>query len=55
MKEKYVGYVLNSIDYKDSDSLLSVLCKDGLISMRARGIKKINSKKKIGHICLIIF
>ena len=44
MKEKYVGYVLNSIDYKDSDSLLIVLCKDGLISMRARGIKKINSK-----------
>ena len=29
MKEKYVGYVINSIDYKDSDSLLSVLCEDG--------------------------
>ncbi|MBO7257499.1 MAG: recombination protein O N-terminal domain-containing protein, partial [Alphaproteobacteria bacterium] len=44
MKEKYVGYVINSIDYKDNDSILSVLCKDGLISLRARGVKKINSK-----------
>lgn len=44
MKEKYVGYVINSIDYKDSDSLLSVLCKDGVVCLRARGVKKINSK-----------
>ena len=44
MKEKYVGYVINSIDYKDNDSILSVLCKEGLISLRARGVKKINSK-----------
>lgn len=44
MKEKYVGYVINSIDYKDSDSLLSVLCEDGLVCLRARGVKKINSK-----------
>ncbi len=44
MKEKYVGYVLNSIDYKDSDSLLSVLCEDGVVCLRARGVKKINSK-----------
>lgn len=44
MKEKYVGYVINSIDYKDNDSILSVLCKDGLVSLRARGVKKINSK-----------
>lgn len=44
MKEKCVGYVINSIDYKDNDSLLSVLCKDGLVCLRARGVKKINSK-----------
>lgn len=44
MKEKLVGYVINSIDYKDSDSILSVLCKDGITSLRARGVKKINSK-----------
>lgn len=44
MKERYVGYVINSIDYKDNDSILSVLCEDGLISLRARGVKKINSK-----------
>lgn len=44
MKEKYVGYVLNSIDYKDNDSLLSVLCEDGLICLRARGVKKVNSR-----------
>jgi len=44
MKERYVGYVINSIDYKDNDSILSVLCVDGLVSLRARGVKKINSK-----------
>ena len=44
MKERYTGYVLNSIDYKDSDSLVNVLCEDGLICLRARGVKKINSK-----------
>ena len=44
MKEKYVGYVINSIDYKDNDSLLSVLCKEGVVCLRARGVKKINSK-----------
>lgn len=44
MKERYTGYVLNSIDYKDNDSLVNVLCEDGLICLRARGVKKINSK-----------
>lgn len=44
MKEKYTGYVINSIDYKDNDSLLSVLCEDGLVCLRARGVKKVNSK-----------
>jgi DNA repair protein RecO (recombination protein O) len=44
MKEKYTGYVLNSIDYKDNDCLVNVLCEDGLVCLRARGTKKINSK-----------
>lgn len=44
VKERYTGYVLNSIDYKDNDSLVSVLCEDGLVCLRARGVKKINSK-----------
>lgn len=44
MKEKLVGYVINSIDYKDSDSILSILCKDGITPLRARGVKKINSR-----------
>lgn len=44
MKERYTGYVLGSIDYKDSDSLVNVLCPDGLVCLRARGVKKINSK-----------
>lgn len=44
MKEKLVGYVLGSIDYKDSDSLVNVLSEDGVICLRARGVKKINSK-----------
>lgn len=47
MKEKYTGYVLNTIDYKDNDSLVNVLCDDGLICLRARGVKKINSKNAI--------
>ena len=41
MKERYVGYVINSIDYKENDSLLSVLCEDGVICLRARGVKKL--------------
>lgn len=44
MKERYTGYVLNCIDYKDNDSIVSILCSEGLISLRARGVKKINSK-----------
>lgn len=44
MKERYTGYVLNSIDYKDSDSLVSVLCEEGVVCLMARGVKKINSK-----------
>ena len=44
MKERYTGYVLNSIDYKDNDSIVNVLCEDGLVCLRARGVKKINSK-----------
>ena len=44
MKERYTGYVLNSIDYKENDSLVSVLCEDGVVCLRARGVKKINSK-----------
>ena len=44
MREKYTGYVLNSIDYKDNDCLVNVLCDGGLVCLRARGAKKINSK-----------
>ena len=44
MKERYTGYVLNSIDYKDNDCLVNVLCEDGVVCLRARGVKKINSK-----------
>ena len=44
MKEKYTGYVLNTIDYKDNDSLVNVLCRDGVVCLRARGVNKVNSK-----------
>ena len=44
MKNKFCGYVIDSIDYKDNDSIVTVLCEDGLISLKARGTKKINSK-----------
>ena len=44
MKEKLVGYVLGTVDYKDSDSLVNVLSEDGVVCLRARGVKKISSK-----------
>ena len=44
MKNKFCGYVIDSIDYKDNDSIVTVLCEDGLISLKARGAKKITSK-----------
>ena len=44
MKQKFCGYVIDSVDYKDNDSIVTVLCKDGLVSLKARGVKKINSK-----------
>ena len=44
MKEKFRGYVIDSIDYKDNDSIVTILSEDGLISLKARGSKKITSK-----------
>ena len=44
MKDKFCGYVIDSVDYKDSDSIVTVLSKDGLVSLKARGSKKIASK-----------
>ena len=44
MKDKFCGYVIDSVDYKDSDSIVTVLSQNGLISLKARGNKKINSK-----------
>lgn len=44
MKSKFCGYVIDSVDYKDNDSIVTVLSKDGLISFKARGSKKVSSK-----------
>ena len=44
MKNKFCGYVIDSVDYKDNDSIVTVLCQDGLVSFKARGSKKITSK-----------
>lgn len=44
MKNKFCGYVIDSVDYKDNDSIVTVLSQDGLVSLKARGVKKINSK-----------
>lgn len=44
MKDKFCGYVIDSIDYKDNDSIITVLSPNGLISLKARGTKKIASK-----------
>lgn len=44
MKDKFCGYVIDSVDYKDNDSIVTVLSEQGLISLKARGTKKITSK-----------
>lgn len=44
MKNKFCGYVIDSVDYKDNDSIVTVLSEDGLVSFKARGSKKITSK-----------
>jgi len=44
MKSKFSGYVIDSVDYKDNDSIVTVLSPEGLISLKARGTKKITSK-----------
>lgn len=44
MKNKFCGYVIDSVDYKDNDSIVTVLCENGLVSFKARGSKKITSK-----------
>ena len=44
MKDKFCGYVIDSVDYKDNDSIVTILSPNGLISLKARGTKKITSK-----------
>ena len=44
MKNKLCGYVIDSVDYKDNDSIVTILSSDGLVSLKARGSKKITSK-----------
>ena len=45
MTDKYEGIILSSSDYKEADSLISVLLKDkGLVSFVVKGSKKMTSK-----------
>ena len=45
MQKIYQGIVLKSVPYKESDAIITLLTKEyGLISFKARGIHKINSK-----------
>lgn len=44
MKNKFCGYVIDSVDYKDNDSIVTILSQDGLVTLKARGTKKINSR-----------
>ena len=44
MKTKFNGYVIDSVDYKDNDSIVMVLSPTGLVSLKARGVKKISSR-----------
>ena len=38
------GYVIRNVPYGESDAIVSVLTEEGIISFKARGIKKITSK-----------
>ena len=44
MKNKFCGYVIDSVDYKDNDSIVTILSQEGLVTLKARGTKKITSK-----------
>lgn len=45
MQKIYQGIILKSVPYKESDAIITLLTKtDGLISFKARGVHKINSK-----------
>ena len=44
MQKIYQGIILKSVPYKESDAIITLLTKEGLISFKARGIHKINSK-----------
>ena len=45
MQKIYQGIILKSVPYKESDVIITLLTKEeGLISFKARGIHKINSK-----------
>lgn len=48
MKNDVEGVVLRKTDYRDADAILSVLSKDGKVSILARGINKIKSKNAYG-------
>lgn len=46
MNDCFRGYVLRTVDYKDNDLILSILTEDEIVTVLARGTKKINSKRK---------
>ncbi len=41
------GFVIHISDYKETDCIINFLCRDGVVSFRARGIKKPTSKNHI--------
>lgn len=48
MIDKFEGIILSTTDYKEADSLITVLLKDiGLVSLVVRGAKKMSSKLAI--------
>lgn len=40
------GYTIRLSDYKDSDCIVTFLTKDGVLTFRARGVKKVKSKNR---------
>lgn len=56
MNDKINGFVLNQIDYKESDVLMQVLTKEyGIISLVGKASKKLDSKNHFLPMCVYEF
>lgn len=44
VENKFIGFVINKVNYKDNDAVFNVVTKDKIETFKARGISKITSK-----------